>query len=194
MLNIQEFVFSSEVLSVILMIAVLCAVLVSKRYFRHRPRLLFTIRRLFWPLFDRVARKRGRSFTTCKNPEEYVFTVRATLPRIHESFRSFGHDPSVASTLKYRLLPDGTKQYSVASWTYRETLFARHQHHAYVFPSVFGDGYDIYNHKEINNVSDPEGHTGPKRTSGDPDGVVAEAFSGVQTKSNQDMYDFVRWC
>lgn len=184
---LPDLIYGNEVLVGLLSLLLLFIAIGSRRYLSHRSTWVFRLRRVIWPALDRVLRPRGRPTTRCKDADEYVMTVQAPLSDINEAFDDYGHDVSVASTLKHRTLKDGSKQYSVATWVYREPIDGKWQHHAYIFPNPVRPGYDIYHHKEINTNYDPEGHTSGERTKGDPNGVLTEVFKQY-TEENTDQY------
>lgn len=176
-MQLPDLVYGNEILLSLLAAILVTIAILSRTFLSHKSTWVFWGRRFFWPLLDARYRNQGRPFLRCKDIDEYVLSVSDPLPEINKSFDQFGYDISIASTLKYRTLTDGTTQKSVASWVYRESLDAKWQQHAYVFPSIgVSGGYDIYHHKEISTTHDPVEHTDGERVQGDPDGILNQVF------------------
>lgn len=85
---------------------------------------------------------------------DYVTTVDMTPDELEELLWENGYKRNLVSARKYRIPPDGAKQWAHGSWALYNN--EGHQHHVYIFESKDG-GTDLYAHTE-DNATDPAAH------------------------------------
>lgn len=136
------------------------------------------------PRLDGVARRVpvvGRPLVAEKDlGSEYVLSAKPAPDALDPVWDDAGFDRSLFSTAKYRTLPDGTRQYAVRQWVYRESADAPEQHHVYVFPGG-RDAYasDVNAHVEAS-VTRPADHQGGgTQTPGDPEGFIRDTLASA---------------
>lgn len=180
-MTLEETILSNPIGVALLTIGLILAVAYLRRVGPRQAIALEQLRNIVQPLAERRLKDKVRKLTRPKGlpdeSEEYVASVSAGLLRVAKVLWKAGFRWNPISTKKFRILEDGSKQYAVLSVALRESVVAESQLHVYIFPSVSGEGYDLYAHREANNT-DPEAHSGGKElVPGDTDGELRDALA-----------------
>lgn len=193
-MNIKETIFSDPILSIALLAVLFVAVMVSRRYLGPRSDWIERARVTILPKLDRFSATIGVPMAKCTGVDGYVMTVRISEGEIERMFDEYGHSRSVANMFKFRHLPDGSRQYEITSWVYRETIFSKYQQDVYLFPSVVVEGgYDVYHHKEYNFLRSMRKHLTVSEN-GDPDKILRDVFSHYERYDPAELQTHLGKC
>jgi len=174
-MTFTETILSNELLVSALGIILLGAVIVLRNVVPRRALLFEAVRTIVWRALDPIATKRGRPLVRDKTThnDEFVCAVDVSELQLAKALWGYGYRWNPISTKKYREVE--SRQWSVLSAAYRDSVAAEEQHHVYVFRAADGV-LDIYAHREAS-VTDPTEHDGgDELVPGDPDGRVRAAL------------------
>lgn len=152
---------------------VLLGAVIALRNVGPRRALLFEpIRTVAFRLLNPIATKRGRPLIREKTEDqaEFIATVDASELELAKLLWDGGYRWNPISTKKFRVVE--SRQWSILSVAYRDSVADEDQHHVYIFRR--GDGLlDVYGHREAS-ITDPDAHDGgDDLVPGDPDNRVA---------------------
>lgn len=174
-MTLTETILSTEVLVSALTIILIAALLALRNVGPRRALRFEALRTLAWRGLDPLARKRGRPLVRDKSTanDEFVCSVEVPELELAQALWENGYRWNPLSTKKYREIE--TRQWSILSAAFRDSVTDDKQHHVYVFRAG-GGILDIYAHEEAS-VTDPTDHDGgDELVPGDPDGRVRDAL------------------
>jgi hypothetical protein len=127
-----------------------------------------------------IAARLGRPLLQQKTIDEYVCSTTESPDFIETALHGCGYEENDVSNVKYRELPDGTRQYNVGQLSF-SVADSNLQWHAYIFPGHGDYGADVYQHLEVDwdptQGGDPEKHvTEPIQSKGDPERVLRDCL------------------
>lgn len=130
--------------------------------------------------FDPMTSKMGYPLLREKRVNEYVCSTTESPDFIEVALHGCDYEENDISNAKYRILPDGTRQFNVGQLAFSEPD-SNVQWHAYIFPGHGDYGADIYQHAEVDwdpsQGGDPEDHlTTPFEARKDPERVLRDCL------------------
>lgn len=140
---------------------------------------------------DPFTSKMGYPLLRQKRVNEYVCsTVELDPDAVEVTLHDCDYEENDISNAKYRILPDGTREWNVGQLAYSVEGTDK-QWHAYLFPGHGTYGCDIYQHGEVDwdpsQGGDPEGHlTTPFNARGDPEEILELCFRTHEVEFERD--------
>ena len=188
-MNVQELIFNDPLYSAILVIVLAVVGFLSRLYVGPEDDWVEAYKRKWAIRLDPYVAQVWRPLLIQKHVGQYVATVDIDPDALERIAHQAGYIENDISNVKFRILPDGTRQYTVGQMKISEPNSAR-QWHLFIFPGHDGAGTDLYQHGETDwdpsEGGSPEAHLTQPQVSGDPERVLRNALESQELPYHRD--------
>lgn len=178
-MKVIDTIASDPVYSAITVIVLTIVGIVSRVYLGPQSDWVEAFKQKWVTKLDPILSIVWRSFLRQKTNDEYVCSTTILPDAVEKALHHGGYTENDLSSVKYRVLPDGTRQYNAGQLKFSEPNSSR-QWHVYLFPGYKHNGTDCYQHGEAD--WDPseggglEQHLNSDQISGDPESVLRDVL------------------
>lgn len=175
-----DVIFNDPLYSAIVVVVLAAVGILSRQYLGPEDDWLELKKQNLARRLDPITSQMGYPLLREKGVNEYVCSTPELPDEIEVILHSCRYEENDISNAKYRILPDGSRQYNVGQLAF-SVPDSDIQWHAYIFPGHGDYGCDLYQHGEVDwdpsQGGDPEDHlTTPFEAVRDPERVLRDCL------------------